>query len=178
MVTCCCNCAPEVARCMCWWLWCDYAEPALNYSFLSEICIQVIGSLGFSYVLWLWWICAPFGIINQCKIVRGFLQQWRTETALLQPAGSNQTLRISSGEVGFIFFRFHNYVKLKKKYTQWWGLQFQVLHKQITYNSPHKGQGHLKTKHPTDFRLTHLTAGLTGLTGEHVLLWGMWFHDI
>lgn len=27
-----------------------------------------------------------------------------------------------------------------------------VLHNQITDNSPHKGQGHLKTKHPTDFK--------------------------
>lgn len=53
-----------------------------------------------------------------------------------------------------------------------------VLHKQITYNSPHKGQGHLKTKHATDFRLKHLTSVQTGLTGEHVLRAGMWFHDI
>lgn len=45
-----------------------------------------------------------------------------------------------------------------------------ALYNQITHNSPNQGQGHLKTKHPTDFRLKHLTAVQTGQTGERVLL--------
>lgn len=40
-----------------------------------------------------------------------------------------------------------------------------TLHKQITYTNPPLRQGHLKTEQSTDFRLNHLTAVYTGLTG-------------
>lgn len=72
-------------------------------------------------------------MVDLCTFWKGLLQCWLTETTLLQPARSNQTFKISSGEVGLKLFHFLVDLQLcqikiiqKKDSTkqQWW-LQFQ-----------------------------------------------------
>lgn len=45
-------------------------------------------------------------MVDLCTFWKGLLQCWLTETTLLQPARSNQTFKISSGEVGLKLFHF------------------------------------------------------------------------